>query len=343
MHESYLENSSYKKIYDEAFGNVFSMPEPEFGINDNKFLLNVNDNIEEKINLSGENDPSSNWLLDQQPHLNESSETSKIIDESSTEINSETIIDEKTSKNTEITAPSEIEQNKNDQNDLKTNNDEQISYSEIQEIFSKDLPKLINQSSIETILNDKLPINEIDLDKVDDSIFCFDFNEFHTSFLVYQNSLNTPTKRIVFKFLSLTCSQVIDLIFENFSDLSEYSEDFKTSVKKFLTQLSYDILQNKLVEIFENTNLTNSKRLLLASSNFINIVIFFFKERKLIKSRTKINDEKIISVDRSAKELKNDDSEKRKVQSENLPNEEAKSEIKKKRVSKETIYSFPNL
>jgi hypothetical protein len=125
--------------------------------------------------------------------------------------------------------------------------------------------------------------------------------------------------------------------------LSEYSEDFKTSVKKFLTQLSYDILQNKLVEIFENTNLTNSKRLLLASSNFINIVIFFFKERKLIKSRTKINDEKIISVDRSAKELKNDDSEKRKVQSENLPNEEAKSEIKKKRVSKETIYSFPNL
>jgi hypothetical protein len=167
--------------------------------------------------------------------------------------------------------------------------------------------------------------------------------------MMFQNPLNSPTKRIVFKFISLTCGQIVDLIFENYSDWNEYSEELRMNIKKCLIHISYDLLEYKLVEIFENTSFSHYKRAILAVSNVICIAKYFLKERKLVVAKKMIKD---TPMDTDISEIKSypeiDSLHKNKLDpvfKRKNDTQDDLNEIKRKRklVSKETAYTFPEL
>jgi hypothetical protein len=128
-----------------------------------------------------------------------------------------------------------------------------------------------------------LPSTKSQLDSRIESNYCFKTEEFYSAISEYSSPLDSKTKQLVFKFISLTCYQVTNILFENIKGWDIYTEKTRITLVKCFTNLLFDLLEERLVSIIESKLKKNQR--IIRSLNYvldaINNVIIDKKNHKL--------------------------------------------------------------
>jgi len=287
INESILVNSSYKRKFDKSLENVFIMPSKKSKHEENKFYSDINketDQYQENIEETSQNyEPEPDSITNLQDE-NIKTDVEKNTEKESTEKNISNSLESSLANVEEVVSViSQIESDDLIYNEIESKLETsskpvQVSDREcVQEnepialIFKN---KLLNQEFLDE-LGTFVPENIQALEKKPqknkdtrfESNYCFNVEEFYAAISEHNSPLDTETKRIVFQFISLTCHQLLTILFENIEGWEIYTENTRKTLVKLFTNLIYDLLEDKLVSIFQS-NLKKNQRI-LRSVNYI--------------------------------------------------------------------------
>ena len=145
--------------------------------------------------------------------------------------------------------------------------------------FQKDLDELIPEDYVH--IQEKIKL-DIKFDASLEANYCFKPEEFFLRFSQHYSPLDTMAKQLVFRFISVTCSQISNLLFENVEGWHIYSENTIESLVKCFTNIIYDLTDDYLVPIFES-KISKKLRILHSLNHVLLAISCVINDRK--KSR----------------------------------------------------------
>ena len=165
--------------------------------------------------------------------------------------------------------------------------DNKIKESFIKENINslEDLRKETNKSLSNDIKMKELDIpNCTEFNDIIESPYCFELDKFYDALFEYSSPLNTRSKILAFKFVSLTCSQLVELIFDNIPYFNEFSKEWRILLIKILTNLLYDYFELKLIQCLEDPT-SKMKKYIKLSASIFDFIRLSFRDRKLISEK----------------------------------------------------------
>ena len=167
------------------------------------------------------------------------------------------------------------------------------------EISQKVKNRVLNKEFLDLYLNDGYDRQISNCQLVDNRVspiidtrvksnYCFKTDDFLEAMSEYRGTLDTHTKRTIFKFISLACHQIMNIIFETVNGWHIYSLNTRLTLVKCFTNLIYDICEDQLIVILES-KFKKGDRIFTSVAHILECILALMNDKNLHKKSLNLN------------------------------------------------------
>ena len=321
-HDSILINSSYKRKIDKLCENVFVMPIKKSKHAENKlyaenvvletpledadvecfereetFYDSYNNNITFKTPIP-EADPEEikNNAKNVDDLATSENEILNIEEQVCEKIEQESVNEAIAPTNETIERTAALDQTTDMDKEPKEPNSPIQSFNEISQKVKN---RVLNKEFLDLYLNDGYDRQISNCQLVDNRVspiidtrvksnYCFKTDDFLEAMSEYRGTLDTHTKRTIFKFISLACHQIMNIIFETVNGWHIYSLNTRLTLVKCFTNLIYDICEDQLIVILES-KFKKGDRIFTSVAHILECILALMNDKNLHKKSLNLN------------------------------------------------------